>query len=134
MPNEVSQGKVKSFVLDQDMFGHVVNLNFDKQGTEHKTFIGGFFSILIKVFLGIYIYLMFRKMYTHADDDCVTTSGALATEDLTLDMDDTNMMMFQVIRKQLPLGPNEPAFKLDQNLFDHIEIYYTQDVSNYNLP
>ena len=39
--------KVRSF----DMFGHVVNLNFDQRGVAHKTFIGGFFSIFIRIFL-----------------------------------------------------------------------------------
>ena len=36
-----------------DMFGHQIVLNFNKNGDSHTTFIGGFFSILVKVVMGI---------------------------------------------------------------------------------
>lgn len=42
---------------------------------------------------------MFNKMYTHSDDDNVTTSGALITEDLKVELDETNAIVYQVIRK-----------------------------------
>ena len=43
---------------DKDMFGHVVNINFDKQGPTHKTEIGGVVSVFIKVV--IYVYIIFK--------------------------------------------------------------------------
>ena len=34
-----------------DKFGHIIHLNFKRQGEEVKTNIGGFVSILIRVFI-----------------------------------------------------------------------------------
>ena len=44
-------------VRDQDMFGHVIALNFNKKGESHTTLIGGFFSVLIKIAFSIYCYM-----------------------------------------------------------------------------
>ena len=50
------------------MFGHVINLNFNKQGESHKTSVGGFFSLIIKCFLLLYVGLNFKKLIWHEDD------------------------------------------------------------------
>jgi len=49
------------------MFGHQIVLNFNKNGDSHTTFIGGFFSIIVKVVMGIYVYMNFLKLFTMAD-------------------------------------------------------------------
>ena len=70
--------KVRSF----DMFGHVVNLNFDQRGVAHKTFIGGFFSIFIRIFLTVYFYLNARKIVFSEGDKNVSTVGLLNLDEL----------------------------------------------------
>jgi hypothetical protein len=46
----VKQMKPKNSCMQEyDMFGHVINLNFNKNGSEFKTPIGGCFSIVIKI-------------------------------------------------------------------------------------
>ena len=55
-------------VRDQDMFGHVINLNFDRRGDSHKTMCGGVFSIFFKGFLTFYVYLMFTKLMFKTND------------------------------------------------------------------
>ena len=47
--------KLKSFIRKSDLFGHVIQLNFNQQGSSHQTVIGGYVSILIYAFMGFYI-------------------------------------------------------------------------------
>jgi hypothetical protein len=58
------------------MFGHAIPLNFDQKGEEHSTFIGGFFSIGVKVFLTIYIVLKMQILIFSLDDDNKSIMGA----------------------------------------------------------
>ena len=44
------------------MFGHLITMNFNKRGNYHKTLIGAFFSILIKVGIYIYVALTFKQL------------------------------------------------------------------------
>ena len=60
--------KFKSFVRSKDMFGHTINLNFNKQGYTHQTFVGGFFSFIIKIAMGTYIFMNFKKLLFYEDD------------------------------------------------------------------
>jgi len=53
--------------LSHDLFGHVINLNFNRQGSSHKTLIGGIASILIKIFMAIYIGLKLNKLINRLD-------------------------------------------------------------------
>ena len=50
-------------VRSKDMFGHLITLNFNKRGQHHKTQIGGLFSIIIKLFINIYVLLNFNTMF-----------------------------------------------------------------------
>ena len=43
-------------------------MNFDQQGVAHHTFIGGGFSILIKIFMIVYVGLNFYKLIYWQDD------------------------------------------------------------------
>lgn len=44
------------------MFGHPVTLNFDKKGDTHNTWIGGIFSIFVKLFMVFFIALKVKKL------------------------------------------------------------------------
>ena len=54
--------KFGEVIKDNDLFGHVVNLNFNKKGDSHNTILGGVFSIAIKLFMVVYIPLIVKKM------------------------------------------------------------------------
>ena len=56
------KNKTHRLMSDQDMFGHTINLNFDKQGDSHQTFIGGIISIVVKILMFIYIGIKFDKL------------------------------------------------------------------------
>lgn len=51
------------------MFGHIVNLNFDNRGDSHNTVIGGVVSIIIKLFMVVYIFCLIKKMILSEGND-----------------------------------------------------------------
>lgn len=60
--------KLRKRVKNNDMFGHSVVLNFNRQGETYKTSFGGCISIFIKVVLIAYVYLRFTKMIYLSDN------------------------------------------------------------------
>ena len=92
--------KQKKAISEQDMFGHVIQLNFDKQGDSHKTAIGGVFSIFIKIAMFTYVFMNFKKMLLNEQD-----SNSIEYNLIELDgqpetkFNETNFMMFHIIRK-----------------------------------
>ena len=52
--------KFAKHVSEYDMFGHVINLNFLKEGDSHKTAIGGVFSFIIKIAMTLYVFMNFK--------------------------------------------------------------------------
>ena len=82
------------------MFGHVINLNFDKQGDSHKTYIGGIVSLIVKTLMAIYIMMKFQKLiYMEGSNNGVV--ALLVKMDLIGDVqvNETNMMIFHTLRK-----------------------------------
>ena len=63
---------MKKYMKELDMFGHTVQLNFNKNGDSHKTIIGGIFSVFIKMLLGLYVYLLFKRMFLNEADSNYT--------------------------------------------------------------
>ena len=54
------------------MFGHVINLNFNRNGSEYKTPIGGCFSIVIKIVIWVYIFIKLYNLVTLGDNENTT--------------------------------------------------------------
>ena len=54
--------KSSKALAEWDMFGHIIQLNFDKQGDSQQTVIGGFFSLIIRFAMTMYVLLNFKKM------------------------------------------------------------------------
>ena len=83
-----------------DMFGHVINLNFQREGDSHKTAIGGFFSFFIKLAMSLYVFFNLKKMILHEDDNNTTEYNL---EDLSkqdpLALGKTDFSMFHIVRK-----------------------------------
>ena len=70
---------LKEVIKDQDLFGHLININFNRKGSTHKTPIGGIFSLIIKLFVFIYVMTKFRKLLWRTDDQ-ITTSTQIADD------------------------------------------------------
>ena len=59
---------------NQDIFGHEINLQFRKKGNVHKTWIGGCFSLCVKIVIIGYISYLLIKMFTYGDDKIQVSS------------------------------------------------------------
>ena len=91
--------QIKEKIEEQDMFGHVVNLNFDRKGNSHNTWIGGIFSILIKLFMVVFISLKFKRLI-YRDGPNVAVAGLLVKVDLMGEVawNETNLVSFFVMK------------------------------------
>ena len=81
------------------MFGHKVGLNFEREGDEHRTIIGGICSSIIKIFIFIYACICFGRMIFYLRDNNVSSSGANPLVN-PVDYRKTNLTIFHVLRKQ----------------------------------
>ena len=64
--------KFGKILKDQDLFGHTIELNFNQDGSKHKTIVGGLFSILLKMFMFAYIYRVWTKLLFYKEDRVFT--------------------------------------------------------------
>jgi len=60
--------KLRKIIESQDLFGHVIHLNFNRSGISHQNLIGGITSALIKTWMFYFVYYNFKKMLLHEDD------------------------------------------------------------------
>ena len=94
---------LSKLIKDQDNFGHIININFDKNGSSHKTSIGGCLSMVIKLTMGYYIYTRLYMMFLHLNDDCFTYIDVIENIDTHQDYKDvdylhqTNLTIFHNI-------------------------------------
>lgn len=93
-------GKRKDCITEMDMFGHRFDLNFNKAGEEHKTFVTGFASCLIRLFIGAYVYLVFKRMILKEADNNVTYESPVDLDEYgSIDFMDSGMRIFHVIQR-----------------------------------
>ena len=60
--------KVKKYIRGKDDFGHNISLNFDQQGENHRTTIGGIFTTFINIFLVLYILTKLKVLINREND------------------------------------------------------------------
>ena len=90
---------LKNFLRSKDLFGHLITLNFNLRGQHHKTTIGGFVSICIKLFIYVYVILNFMTLFTYGNNKDRLLGGFVPLEQLGIvDYLDTNVNVFYVLR------------------------------------
>ena len=117
----------QNFFKEKDMFGHVVNLNFNNRGYSHNTLIGGSISVIIKLFMTCYIVIILKKMIlTEANDhSCEDYLIDLTDEkDQPVRVDQSKMMVFHTLAK-IRNGAENIDF---QEAKKYIEIRYVQRI------
>lgn len=60
---------ITNWLKDHDMFGHTVNFNFNKKGDTHNTVPGGFFSLIIKLAVAIYVFIKLKILILSEGDN-----------------------------------------------------------------
>ena len=85
-----------------DMFGHSIQLNFDRKGDTHKTCIGGFVTSFVHIIVFIYIFLNMKKMLLLEDNKNFTEIGVTNLEEKgIIDYGETNILVYMAIRDQI---------------------------------
>ena len=64
--------KKYSYIKSNDMFGHPIELNFNKEGSSKNTFLGGIVSICLKILLLVYVVLNVKRMILAESDDMMS--------------------------------------------------------------
>lgn len=80
-----------SFIKRLDIFGHPIALTFNKKESTHKTFIGGFLSLLTSFFIMIYFFILVKKMYTFDDNKNYTYNMLEENFGYNISLSDTNV-------------------------------------------
>jgi hypothetical protein len=62
-----------NLIVNQDYFGHRVQLFFNRKGAEHKTFGGGVVSLVVNVLMGSYVFILVKRMVNYEDDTIATS-------------------------------------------------------------
>jgi len=111
-------------------------LNFDTQGETHNTKCGGFISILVKVILGIYIYLRFEVLILGSDDENSTMTYLLGSEerDYVYSYEEISFMLTPGIRSVRD-GKKVIDYE-DREVRKYIELTFVQmfqDTENANI-
>ena len=60
--------RFKNSIKSKDLFGHIIQLNFNQKGSSHKTVIGGSLSLLIYTFMGFFILIHVQKLAFNLED------------------------------------------------------------------
>ena len=120
-------GKIEEKLREQDMFGHTINLNFNKDGDTHNTAIGGSFSTLIRIVMTLYVFMNFKKMLLHEDDANIVEMNTLDLEEYGVKAyNETDMFIYYVLRKQL-----SSKLFLGEETARHVDIFFTSVKKDY---
>lgn len=115
--------KLTEIIKGGDMFGHTINLNFNKEGETHNTLLGGFFSFLIRITMSIYVIVNFKKMILFEDNANATEVSALNLDEQgIIDYKDTSFLLYQSLIKK----SDGSSVDLNEETFRYIDIHYEQ--------
>ena len=71
---------MQEFLKNRDLFGHPVQLNFNKKGSQHTTVVGGVVSIIVKVLMLTYVGVLMNRMIEYKDDQISSSVNILDFE------------------------------------------------------
>lgn len=95
--------RIKAKIKEHDYFGQDIVLNFNKEGNNHKTVAGGFVSIILKLLMCVYFFMIFKKWLFKENNTEFSEIGLNDLEEadeLNFHRDTTNMTLFFTLRKQ----------------------------------
>lgn len=71
-----------SFIRAQDYFGAPVSLGFNKKGSSHKTVVGGWASILVRLIMATYTLDLVNKWWNFLEDRNTTFESTVESVEL----------------------------------------------------
>ena len=119
---KVFEKLTKDYITDLDMFGYPITLNFNKNGNEYKTIIGGTMSLLIKLTIFLYFGLNLYGLLTLGNNEnnmqMTLTDYDQGQEIKYSEMD---FVTFYPIRKQLMFGEK---VEMNEESARYVEYFY----------
>ena len=120
---------VINWLRNQDVFGQPVQLNFNRNGPNHKTVFGGVVSIFSTSLLLVYMGIYLDKMINYRDDKISLIANSLNfKEQGTLKFSDLNFIPIAGIIN----GKLDRPWTLDAETFRHITIRWEQWAYDYS--
>ena len=114
------------WLKSHDMFGHTVNFSFNGKGDTHNTAPGGFFSVIIKLAVAVYVFLKLKILILSEGDN---NSSALFLVDNSeggsthVDYSETQVILSPVLQK-IKYGIEEVEY--DEETQKFIEIRFVE--------
>ena len=114
---------MRKVIRNQDIFGHPVNLNFNNNGSVHKTLCGGVASLLIKVIVLLYMVILLRKLVLQLDDRYFTAISSMNSAEMgDLHYSDTNLdFFFHLEKEQRPVYYNNETRRYVRLVANYLE-------------
>lgn len=93
-------GKKRGMLLEQDMFGHNVMLNFNRAGDNHATYYTALMSVIIRLAIGFYVLVTVKKMvYKEGDINSSNILPVKINDMGPIDYMGSGLKIFNVIEK-----------------------------------
>jgi len=94
-------GKKRGVLLDQDMFGHTVGLNFNRQGDFHSTYYTSIMTVLIRLAIAFYVIITVKKLVLKESDQNSSSTIPVKIKDMgPTDYMESGLKLFNVIDRQ----------------------------------
>ena len=91
---------LKVHIKNLDLYGHPVELNFNKDGNTHKTILGGFVSIFVLAMYYYYIGINVKKMLFRENDTVMFNINQVDESEVkTLSINETEIITFFMLSK-----------------------------------
>ena len=90
-----------SLISSQDLFGHLIHLNFNGKGV-HTTILGGIVSLIVKLLFLFYIVINVRKLFSKDEYSSTTEQFTVDLEKLgPVSSKNSGTFIFYTLHKQL---------------------------------
>jgi len=107
------------------MYGHPVKFNFAQSGDNHKTTIGGFFSIVINILIWSFVGYKFKKLlFLEENKDTLHVKSIDLEEYGKVNFTQMNFTMFSNIAKQLPNHQSKEIWLNQTDLEKYVRFNY----------
>lgn len=106
-------------IRQHDIFGHVIHMNFNNRGPSHKTYVGGILSIVIKIFIRVYVLLTFKSLI-FMEENSTSAIESMETEVPQVNFNTTDLFIFNEIHAQSTGVP----IKINNELKSYVDIYF----------
>ena len=90
--------RCKKLIKKQDVFGKKVELSFNQNGSIHKTYFGGFITILYTIFIIAYTAFGFLNIQNHSKDKITVFQNYINMQDIgNVTFNESGMLIYSLI-------------------------------------